>query len=192
MVDEKQALRILEDVGAIKRGHFLLTSGLHSDMYVDKFELLQRPEYAEKICRGIADRFAGQHVDVVLGPAMGGIIISYEVAKMLGARAFFAEREEGVLKLRRFKIEKGERVLVVEDIVTTGGSLREVLTLAEAAGADIVGVGVIVDRSGGKVQFPYRYEPLVRLQLNTYEQKDCPLCKEGVPIKKPGSRKLTP
>ncbi len=176
--------------GAVLKGHFLLTSGQHSDMYVEKFRLLERPDLTEPIMRMLADRFRGAGVEVVLGPAVGGIIVAYEIARQLGVRAVFAERQWGNLTLRRgFKLRPGERCLVVEDVVTTGGSVREALGVARRAGADIVGVALIADRSGGQaLDFGVPVEYLVSLDVPHWDADQCPLCRAGVPIEHRGSR----
>ncbi len=188
-----EVLEILKETGAYLTGHFLLSSGLHSPVYIEKFRLLERPDLAAKALADLAARFRGDRVDVVMGPTTGGIIVAYEVARTLGARAIFAEREGDRRILRRgFTIAPGERVLVVEDVVTTGLSVREVLDVAANAGGTVVGVGVIVDRSGGRADFGVRTERLVRVEFETYDPEECPLCRENVPLVDPGSRRLGP
>lgn len=173
----------------IKQGHFLLSSGLHSEEYMQCAQLLQYPAEAEAVGRVLAEQFRELEVDVVVGPAMGGVIIAYEVARALSVRMLFAEREEGKMSLRRgFSIQPGERVLVIEDVVTTGGSVQEVLHLLLEHQAEIVGVGAIVDRSGGSVSFAYPYRKLLTHRIASYEPEACPLCQKGVPLVKPGSR----
>ncbi|HEY8496025.1 MAG: orotate phosphoribosyltransferase [Limnochordales bacterium] len=187
-----EVMETLVKSGAVLQGHFLLTSGQHSDTYVEKFRLLERPDLAEPVVRALADRFRGEGVQVVLGPAVGGIIVAYEMARQLGARAVFAERQDGRLTLRRgFRIQPGERCLVVEDVVTTGGSVREVLEVARQAGADVVGVAVLADRSGGRaLDLGVRVEYLLSLEAPAWDPDDCPLCRAGVPLEKRGSRDL--
>lgn len=187
-----RVLQVLRESGAVRSGHFLLTSGRHSDTYVEKFRLLERPELAGPLLGELAARFRDDGVSVALGPAVGGIIIAYEIARHLGARAVFAERAEGRLTLRRgFRIEPGERCLVVEDVVTTGGSLRETLAVARGAGADVVGVALLVDRSGGADVAPgLRVESLARITAESWDAATCPLCAQGVPLEQPGSRAL--
>ncbi|MGE5573894.1 MAG: orotate phosphoribosyltransferase [Bacteroidota bacterium] len=186
-------LGILKETGAYLTGHFKLSSGLHSPAYVEKFRLLERPDLASRVLGRLADRFRDDRVTVVVGPTTGGIIVAYEVARSLGARAVFAEREGARRVLRRgFHIAAGERVLVVEDVVTTGLSVREVLDLVEEKGGTVVGVGVIVDRSGGRASFGVRTERLVRMEFETYGPEECPLCRENVPLVDPGSRRLGP
>ena len=186
-------MEILLASGAVLKGHFLLTSGQHSDMYVEKFRLLERPDLAEPVLRRLADRFRDAGVEVVLGPAVGGIIVAYEMARQLGARAIFAERQWGHLTLRRgFQLRPGERCLVVEDIVTTGGSVREALAVARRHGAHIVGVAVLADRSGGQaLDFGVPVEYLVSLNVPHWEPTECPLCRAGVPLEHRGSRDIT-
>ena len=191
MPNEQDIISIFKTTGTFLEGHFCLTSGLHSALYVEKFRVLEHPSYTEILCRDIAAHFADAGVTVVVGPAVGGIIIAYEVARALGVRSIFCEREEGKLTLRRgFHLAATDRVLVVEDIITTGGSVQEVLGIVEGSGASIVGVGLLVDRSGGKVQLPYPTKALLSLTVPTYEPANCPLCTAGVPLSKPGSRKL--
>ena len=188
---ENEVQDLLVKTGAIIEGHFLLTSGLHSNLYVEKFEVLQHPQHTETLCKELAQRFKDAHIDVVVGPTTGGILIAYEVGKALGTRAIFTERENGKMTLRRgFKIEPGENVLVVEDIVTTGGSVEEVLDVVKEQQGKVAGVALLVDRSGGKVNFGVRTEALLHLSIPTYDPKDCPLCAQKVPITKRGSRKL--
>ena len=195
-MNEDQVLSLLMKTGAILKGHFLFTSGLHSPTYVEKFQVLQYPEHTEALAAALAERFVKDDVQVVVGPAMGGILLSHEVAKKLGTRALFTEREKGAMTLRRgFAIEPGERVLVVEDIVTTGGSVKEVLDVVTTAGGVIIGVGLLVDRSGGTVDLGVRTEALLRLTnekfpTDTYQPENCPLCAAGLPLTKRGSRKI--
>lgn len=186
---QDEVIEIFKKCGALLNGHFKLSSGLHSPVYLEKFKVLQYPEYTSKLCKEIADRFRNDNIELVIGPATGGIIISYEVAKFLNVKSIFLEREQGKFVLRRgFSINKGEKVLVVEDIVTTGGSIKEVLDVVKTYEPDIIGIGMIIDRSVGAIKFDLRCEALATLNIETYEQDKCPLCKEGVPIVKPGSR----
>ena len=191
MLDQSAAVRILRECGAYLDGHFLLTSGLHSPHYIEKFRVLERPDLAGLLCKELARRFEQDRIDAVLGPAVCGIIIAYEVARLLGCRAMFAEREDGRLCLRRgFEISAGEQVLVVEDIVTTGGSVLEVIELVRSSPGALVGIGLLVDRSGGRVSFGVRTEALAALDIPTYKPDACPLCSEGVPLTQRGSRGL--
>lgn len=184
-----EMLTLLTQTGALLEGHFLLTSGRHSGQYVEKFRLLEHPAVTARLGAALAERFADARVELVAGPAVGGILLAHETARALGTRMVFAEREGERLKFRRgFWIDPGQRVLVVEDIVTTGGSVREVLECVREAGGEVVGVGLLVDRSGGKATFDVRTEALLTLNIETYEPNACPLCQQGVELVKPGSR----
>ena len=184
-MNEKEVESLLKETKAILEGHFLLTSGLHSPLYVEKFNVLQHPEYTEKLCQEFANHFKDMGIETVIGPATGGIILSQVTARLLGVRSIFTERENGKMTLRRgFKVAPGEKVLIVEDIVTTGGSIKEVVDVVNEAKGDIVGIGLFVDRSGGKADFGVPKEkvyPLLHLTVPTYKPEECPLCKEGVP-----------
>jgi orotate phosphoribosyltransferase len=175
--------------GALLEGHFRLTSGLHSSGYLQCALVLQHPPHAEALGRAIADRTCDLRATVVLSPALGGVVIGHEVARALGVRAIFAERQDGALALRRgFVIGESDRVLVVEDVLTTGGSTRETMQVARAAGGLVVGAAAIVDRSGGAARFDVPFAALVDVTLPTYEPDKCPLCAQGLPVVKPGSR----
>lgn len=170
-------------------GHFRLSSGLHSAGYLQCALVLQHPQLAEMFGRAIADRTRELRPTVVLSPALGGVVIGHEVARALGVRALFAERQDGVLTLRRgFTISEADRVLVVEDVLTTGGSTRETIEVAKAAGGQIVGAAAIVDRSPGPARFDVPFHALLEIDVPTYEQDMCPLCAQGLPVVKPGSR----
>ena len=176
-------------VGALLEGHFRLTSGLHSSGYLQCALVLQHPAEAEACGAAIAERVRELLPDVVLSPALGGIVIGQEVGRALGVRALFAERQDGKLTLRRgFSISPGENVLVVEDVVTTGGSTQETIDVARAAGATVVGAAAIIDRSGGTQRIDVPFHALATISLPTYQPEQCPLCAEGKPIVKPGSR----
>jgi len=191
MIDQKRVIDMFEETGAMLTGHFLLTSGRHSDRYFQCALVLQHPAYCEALCRELAARFSGDRVETVIGPAMGGVVISYEVARILKARSIFTERENGKMTLRRgFSVSPGERVLVVEDVITTGGSVREVIEYARERGAEVVGAGVLVDRSGGKAGLGARTESLAQIPAVSYSPEECPLCGKGLPFVKPGSRKV--
>ncbi|WP_182187635.1 orotate phosphoribosyltransferase [Pectinatus frisingensis] len=185
---EQEVKNLLLKTNAIMEGHFLLTSGLHSPTYVEKFNVLQHPEYTEALCREIAAQFADKNIQTVVGPMTGGILLAHEVGKALGTRAIFTERVDGRMAFRRgFSLQKGERVLVVEDIVTTGGSVKEVIDVVKSEGAVPVGVGLLVDRSGGKADFgDVPHKALLNLEVKTYKPEDCPLCKNNVPMTKRG------
>ena len=188
-LDAATVLDRFRRVGALLEGHFRLTSGLHSPGYLQCARVLQHPHEAEACGVALAERLRGLGAQVVLSPALGGIVIGQEVGRALAIRAIFAERQDGRLTLRRgFTIEPGEKVLVVEDVVTTGGSTRETIDVARAAGAVVVGAGAIVDRSGGLRQLDVPFHALVAVSLPTYEPEACPLCRAGQPVVKPGSR----
>lgn len=188
---EAEVKQLFIDTGAILEGHFLLTSGLHSPLYVEKFQVLQYPEHTAKLCKALAEKFAKDEVELVIGPVTGGILLAHEVGKNLGTRAIFTERENGKMTLRRgFVINPGERVLIVEDIITTGGSVEEVLAVVKEHGGVPVGVGILVDRSGGKVDFGIPHQALLQLNVETYRPEECPLCAQQQAITKRGSRKL--
>ena len=182
-------LSLFRRSGALLEGHFRLTSGLHSSGYLQSALVLQHPPHAEALGRALGDRLRSLDATVVLSPALGGLIIGHEVARALGVRAIFAERQEGKLTLRRgFALGTGDRVVVIEDVVTTGGSTRETMAVAAATGGAVVGAGSIIDRSGGSSSLGVPFHPLVTHAIPTYEASACPLCQQGVPVVKPGSR----
>jgi orotate phosphoribosyltransferase len=185
-------LRLLKRTGALLEGHFLLSSGLHSDRYFQCARLLQHPRLAARAGRALADLCRPLGARLVVSPALGGVVIGHEVGRALGVRAIFTEREQGIMKLRRgFTIDHGEPALVVEDVVTTGKSTLEAAAAVAAAGGAVVGLASIVDRSGG-VAFPYPFRSLLRLQVATFAPEACPLCRAGkLPAVKPGSREAT-
>src|SRR5215472_16543474 len=186
----QSVLSLFEGSSALLRGHFLLTSGLHSPVYLQCALVLQNPADAEALGRALAGKFKGEQIDAVVAPAIGGIIVAHEVARALGVRALFTEREAGVMTLRRgFRLAEGERVLVVEDVVTTGGSTRETIDAVRRAGGLVVGAGSLVDRSGGSVDLGVPRAALLTLSVPAYDSVDCPQCREGIPAVKPGSRK---
>ena len=186
----ERTLEILRDSNALMSGHFVLSSGRHSGEYCQCMRALERPEYAEELGQMLAGLFREHEIDVVVAPALGGIVIGYEVARSLGVRSLFAERQEGKMTLRRgFSVTPGERALVVEDVVTTGGSVREVAELLADEGATVVGFGFIVDRSQGDVGLGAPARALHRAAMESYEAAACPLCAAGeAPAVKPGSR----
>jgi orotate phosphoribosyltransferase len=191
MADQKEIFRIFEKAKALLKGHFLLSSGLHSDLYFEKFQVLQYPQYVEILCKKLASLFKDDKIEVVVGPTTGGIIIAYEVAKNLKTRSIFAESEgEGRVLKRGFSLKKGERVLIVDDILTTGKSVNEVIDLVRKHDGEIIGIGLLLDRSGGKVDFGYPLKPLAVTQVKNYSPDECPLCKKGEPLVKPGSRNI--
>jgi orotate phosphoribosyltransferase len=183
-------IRLLNKAGALLKGHFVLSSGLHSAEYLQCALLLSQPRYAQKLCRLLAAKFKNRKIDIVVGPAYGGILVAYELARVLGARAFFAERKEGVMQLRRnFTIKRDERVLIAEDVITTGKSIKEVITALSPYNPKIIGIAALVDRSG--INRPFGSIPFVSLakfDIKTYQPERCPLCRENIPLIKPGSR----
>jgi len=189
-VSEKEVLGLFERSGALLTGHFKLSSGLHSEKYLQCALVLQYPDMAGKLSKALADKFSSEKIDVVIGPALGGVTLAYEVARALGVRGLFTERQDGKMVLRRgFSIAKDERVLVVEDVVTTGGSTKEVIELVKSFGGTITGVGCIIDRSAAAVDFGASFKSLAKVKVETFEEDKCPLCKNRTPITKPGSRR---
>jgi orotate phosphoribosyltransferase len=191
-----EVIELLTRIGAVKDGHFLLASGRHSDRYIEKFDLLRRPRDTETVCRGIAERFAEARIDVVAGPTTGGIILAFEVGRQLGVAAAYAERKADGSAGREFRrgttFAAGQRVLIVDDILTTGGSVRETLTALAAEPVEVVAVAVIADRSGGAVAFEgVPLFALTTLTVATWDPGDCPLCAAGVPLVKPGTTKTS-
>lgn len=190
-MDQTQAEKLFRDCGAYLQGHFLLTSGLHSSGYLQCALVCQRPDVCAQFGEHLAASFRDGPVDVVIGPAMGGIVLAYELARALGARGVFTERgDDGRMALRRgFEIRAGERVVVAEDVMTTGGSAAEIVEMAEKAGAKVVGVAALVDR-GGAARFAGRtVAAALKVDLPTWKPEECPLCRQGLPAVKPGSRK---
>lgn len=189
MATRDELLDLFRKSGALLEGHFRLSSGLHSTGYLQCALVLQHPPSAEQLGRAIADATRELRPTVVLSPALGGVVIGHEVARALGVRALFAERQDGVLTLRRgFVLAEYDRVLVIEDVCTTGGSTRETMQVATAAGGQVVGAAAIVDRSGGSVSFNVPFRALLQVGLPAYQPEACPLCADGLPVVKPGSR----
>ena len=186
---EQEVKELLIETGAIMDGHFLLTSGLHSPHYVEKFNVLQQPKYTEKLCQAMAEKFKDANIETVVGPVTGGILLAHETGKALGTRAIFTERVDGKMTFRRgFTLHEGEHCLIVEDIVTTGGSIKEVIEVVKAHGGIPVAVSMLVDRSGGKANFgDVPCTALLHMDVETYQPEECPLCKQGVPMTKRGS-----
>jgi orotate phosphoribosyltransferase len=182
---------ILQETGALLEGHFQLTSGLHSPRYLQCALVLQHPRHAEWAGERLAAHFRNQEISAVVAPAIGGIIVAHETARALDVRALFTERESGSMILRRgFRIGQGERILVVEDVVTTGGSTRETIDAVTSAGGVVIGAGSLVDRSGGEVDLGVKRVALLTLEVPTYDPAACPLCRQGTHAVKPGSRKV--
>lgn len=188
---ENRVLELLEESKALLTGHFLLSSGKHSDKYIQCAKLIQYPEKTEEVCKIIKEKIDadGIKVDLVVGPAMGGIIIAYELGRALGVPAIFTERQDDVMTLRRgFEIPEGANVLVVEDVVTTGKSSFETIKVIEDHGANCLGIACLADRTSGR-DIGTKLYPAISLEINIYDKEDCPFCKEGLELVKPGSRK---
>jgi len=191
-MDSNEVLKLFEKYDAFLQGHFLLTSGLHSPHYFQCARILQHPEPAERLGKNLAEKISGQlgskSLDAVLSPALGGLIIGHELGRALGCRAIFAERQDGEMRLRRFSLKAGERVIVVEDVVTTGGSLLETAALAEQAGAEIMAACCLIDRSTAEIPQRPGLISLAKVNVVNYDPAACPLCRQGIPLVKPGSR----
>jgi orotate phosphoribosyltransferase len=186
---ENKVLDILTEVGALLQGHFLLSSGRHSNRYCQCAKLLMYPDKAEEVLKEVADKVRDLNFDIAVGPAMGGIIAAYELARQVKKPSIFTERVEGEMTLRRgFEIFPGQKVLIVEDVVTTAKSSLEVAEVIKSYGGEVVGIACIVDRSSIKIDYPVF--SAVKLQIDTYDKDECPLCKEGEPAVKPGSRNI--
>jgi orotate phosphoribosyltransferase len=187
----EQVLDVYRKTGALLTGHFLLSSGLHSEQYLQSALVLQEPDIATRLCAALAAYFKDERIEAVIAPALGGVFVSHETARALGVRALFAERVNGELTLRRgFTIKPGERLLVVEDVITTGKSTKETIEVVKRAGGVAVAAGSLVDRSGGRADIGVPYKSLVTLNVPTYAPDACPLCKAGSAPVKPGSRGL--
>jgi orotate phosphoribosyltransferase len=189
--DANDILAALRASGALKEGHFLLSSGRHSDRYVEKFDLLRQPEATSQVCTLIADRFRDRGVDVVAGPTTGGVILAFEVARQLGVAAAYAERASGSVTAREFRrgtrFAQGARILVVDDILTTGGSVRETLQALNRQPVEVVGVAVLVDRSSEGIDLGVPLHSLATMDIATWEPETCPLCARGIPLTRPGT-----
>ena len=188
-------LSLFKERGALLEGHFLLSSGLHSTRYLQCARVLMDPALATRLGSELAEALrtvlAGARPDAVAAPALGGVLVAHEVARALGCRALFTERQDGAMALRRgFRLEPGEGVVVVEDVITTGGSTREVMEAARAQGARVLAAGSLVDRSGGQVDLGVPHRSLLTLEVPSYPADTCPLCAQGSALEKPGSRLL--
>jgi len=200
MLTKEEILRMFEASGAVRHGHFELSSGLHSGTYVQCALVLQYPRFAEKLGQALAALFSDARIDAVVSPALGGVVIGQEVARALPARAgdtlgggvpaMFVERDaSGTLTLRRgFSLKRDQHVLVVEDVWTTGGSTQEAISVVQESGGRVIAAAALIDRSGGKIEFPVESSSLVGLNIESYEPEDCPLCRQGTAALKPGSR----
>lgn len=187
--ESSEVLALFSKTGALLEGHFILSSGLHSGRYLQCALVLQHPDYAAELGRRLAAKFSSESVTAVVAPAIGGIIVAHEVARAIGVRAMFTERESGIMTLRRgFRFEPDERVLVVEDVITTGGSTIETIDAVRRHGATVVGAGSLIDRSGGSADIRLSRAALVTLHVPSYSVQECPLCRQGIPATKPGSR----
>ncbi len=187
----EEILKIFKESGALMEGHFILTSGLHSRTYFQCALVFQYPWHAATLCRDTADHFRDKKIDVVVSPAVGGIVFGQELARQLGTRSIFAERVDGEMTLRRgFQVKRGERVLLAEDVTTTGGSVKEVMSAVQAQGAEIAAVTSVVDRSGGNARFGVPFHSLFQMEVINFEPDNCPMCREGGRAVKPGSRSL--
>lgn len=186
----KDNLTIMKECGAFLEGHFLLSSGRHSGGYCQCAKLLRFPDQAESVLRTVVDQVKSLPVTKVCGPAMGGVIVSYELARQLGAESIFTERKDGEMQLRRgFSVGPGDHVLIAEDVVTTGKSTMETVAVLESMGADVIGVACIADRRAADCTFPLSVYAALKLDIQTYEANECPLCREGgIALEKPGSR----
>ena len=190
-MNSEEYIKIFKDSGALLDGHFILTSGRHSNSYFQCAKLLQYPKYLELFSKNIAGHFKENEIDLVVSPAIGGIVLGTEVGRLLRKRTVFAERVDGEMELRRgFEIKTNEKILIVEDVITTGGSVKEVMSLVQSFGADIIGVGVIVDRSSGSVVLHENQLSLASLEVKSYDSSDIPSELASIPVQKPGSRSL--
>lgn len=188
---DKFIIDIFKSCEALLEGHFLLSSGRHSDMYCQCAKLLQYPDKAEKVLNIVAEKLQNIDFDIIVGPAMGGIIVSYELARQTGKPGIFAERQDNKMAIRRgFEIKKGQKVIISEDVITTGKSSLEVAKVIEELGGEVVGICCLVDRRGEETQLPYPVFAGIELHIKSYDKEECPLCKEGKPYIKPGSRKI--
>lgn len=191
-MQNEKVLNILRECGSLLEGHFLLSSGRHGDKYCQCAKLLQYPDKAAEVLSSVVEQVKDLGIDIVVGPAIGGIIVAYEMARQLNVPGIFTERENNIMTLRRgFEISKGQKVLVTEDVVTTGKSTMESVKVIESFGAEVVGVACIVNRSGGNSALPFPIYSATTLDVNNYDPEECPICKQNVPLVKPGSRKMS-
>ena len=186
---EQEIIKIMEDSKALLTGHFQLRSGKHSNRFFQAALLLQYPDRAEVACKELAAKFSDLEIETVISPAVGGLIVGQEVARALGVRAIFADKEDGNLVLKRgFAIKPGEKILVAEDVITEGGRVQQTIELVRSLGGDVVGVAVLVDRSGGRAKFDVEHKSILKLELPTYEPNCCPMCAAGQSVDRPGSK----
>ena len=180
--------KILEDSRALLSGHFKLTSGRHSDRYIEKIKIINQPDKVVELCKSLTERLKDIDCDIVVGPAMGGIVLAFEVAKNLGKKFVFTQRKDGKMTIRSgFEVKAGNKAIIIEDIVTTGGSVREVIDILLSKGVKVEAIGLIADRTGGKIDFGVRKEALLEIKIESWKEDVCPLCKKGIPLTKPGS-----
>lgn len=190
-MNQEEIIQLFKKSNALLKGHFKLSSGRHSDIYYEKFTLLKRPSICTRICEQMAKKFKDDQVQTVVGPTTGGIIIAYDIARYMGVEALYAESgENGRVFKRDFLLDKGQKVIIVDDILTTGKSVFEVIELVKSYKADIVGIGVMLDRSNGLVKFDYPFYPLATVSAENWEPQDCPLCSKGIELTKRGSREF--
>lgn len=188
---ENEIIQLFKDSGALLHGHFKLTSGRHSDVYYEKFTLLKNPKLATQLCKAMADKLAPLGAETIVGPTTGGIIIAYDVARYLGIESIYAEAgDEGRVFKRGFDLRPGQKVAIVDDVLTTGRSIFEVIALVKSYNAEIVGIGELLDRSNGVVKFDYPFFPLASVAADNWEPDQCPLCKQGMELTQRGSRKF--
>lgn len=192
MLEREEILNILKEAEVLLNGHFLLTSQKHSATYLQCAKIFRNYKYSEILCKELSEHFKNEKIDVVIGPAMGAVLMAYEVSKHLNCENYFTERVNGEMILKRnFNIHNGMKVLLVEDVITTGGSIREVYNLVKSMGADVIGIGSIIDRTGGEITFDVPYKSVISMKVESFEKQDCPICKEGnLELVKPGSRNI--
>lgn len=189
-MDHEEIILMFNDSKALLEGHFELSSGLHSDKYCQCALVLQYPQFAEKLSAALARLFDSVEITCVIGPALGGVTLAYEVARQLGVKGIFAERKDGTMQLRRgFSVNDADKVLVVEDVITTGGSVKEVIALLQSMGKHVVGVGSLIDRSKKEIDFGVPFYALLKLPVAAFDPNECPMCKSGSEAVKPGSKK---
>ncbi len=193
MITNERVTEVLKEAGVLLEGHFLLTSGRHSNKYLQCANIFRNTKYSEELCAALAEKYKDDDIQLIIGPAMGAVQMAYEVSRNFGCENFFTERDEnGKMQLRRgFSIKPGQRVLVVEDVVTTGGSVREVVEYIQNNGGVVAGVGSIVDRTGGNIDFGVPFKAVYSVDVQSWDKDECPLCKEAkIELVKPGSRKI--
>ena len=187
-MEDFRLIEQMQDLGVLRQGHFLLTSGRHSEYYVEKIKIINNPQFVDILCAKLAEKLSKYDCDVIVGPAYGGIVLAYEVAKKMGKKFIFTQRKDEKMTIRSgFDLKAGDRAIIVEDIITTGGSVKEVIEVLQSNQIEIKAVSCIVDRSGGNVSFGYDLVALKTMKIESWEALDCPLCKNNVPLVKPGA-----